>query len=743
MSKGSENSLNSLNSQNDFKDEILLSELIDIFKRRKKILAATAGLGILITSVALGYLRVFKPTYQASFSLLISDPINQNSSSGSPSFGNLDGLNINIDTSLFENLNSNNAGDTSNLIAFLKSYSVLNNLAQKNNLTYEELNANLKIEKSIINNKKTNGVIDINLFWKNKIEAKELIDQISDEFLKTSLKYRQEGLKEGLEFIEKQFPLLDKKRDKVILELEELRKNNSFVNPQLKGEKLITKKNKIIEEKRILDKEKNQLLSIKKGINDGNLSTRGFIDQLSGGLIISDVDPKLLDELFLIEQNLAEAKSTFKPGSKYIKNIEERYNNIKPAIIKNQQEAVKSSLKLNVSKDANLENQLLEIENEIQNNISQIKLFEKINAELLLANQNFLALTSTKDKFKIQYARENYPWKIINPPKVNPKPVKPVLLTSFLIGILFSSIVALLAAILKDRSINAFNLSKEAENNLKLNLLANIPNYEKVDFLFKGLFNLDLFFKEVLFKELSDIKFQEAINIFANNILNLKKNNETLSIVTSSLNYQPQFIINFYLSKILAEQGLKVLLVDCNLRRPFNFKNSKNNLDGFSDFFKNSKLKISDITVGFKECPNLNFISSGNINSNDFKYLLGDNFSNFKNDLNNINFYDLIIYQVPPSLNLFDVFKISKEIDGLIYYVNLKYTNRQDHIDFIKKLKDQNLNILGIATNSLKGDKYYENLDIENNHIYKLIKSFFKLKKIATINKFYKWLNKY
>ena len=79
----------------------------------------------------------------------------------------------------------------------------------------------------------------------------------------------------------------------------------------------------------------------------------------------------------------------------------------------------------------------------------------------------------------------------------------------------------------------------------------------------------------------------------------------------------------------------------------------------------------------------------------------------------------------------------------MIYYVNLKYTNKQDHIDFIQKLNNQKLNILGIVTNSLKGDKYYEKLDIENNHIYKFIKSFItKFKKIAIINKFYEWLNK-
>ena len=107
-----------------------------------------------------------------------------------------------------------------------------------------------------------------------------------------------------------------------------------------------------------------------------------------------------------------------------------------------------------------------------------------------------------------------------------------------------------------------------------------------------------------------------------------------------------------------------------------------------------------------------------------------------------MNFYDLIIYQVPPSLNKFDIFKISKEINGLIYYVNLKYTNRREHIDFIKKLNNQNSDIIGIVTNTLKGDKYYEKLDIENNYLYKSIKSLFKFKKIATITKLYAWLNK-
>ena len=76
-------------------------------------------------------------------------------------------------------------------------------------------------------------------------------------------------------------------------------------------------------------------------------------------------------------------------------------------------------------------------------------------------------------------------------------------------------------------------------------------------------------------KEVKDRLQNKSLNFIETDILNFKNNNDPLSIVTSSLNYQPQFIINFFLSKLLAEQGLKVLLVDCNLRQTFNCKNGR------------------------------------------------------------------------------------------------------------------------------------------------------------------------
>ena len=101
----------------------------------------------------------------------------------------------------------------------------------------------------------------------------------------------------------------------------------------------------------------------------------------------------------------------------------------------------------------------------------------------------------------------------------------------------------------------------------------------------------------------------------------------------------------------------------------------------------------------------------------------------------------MIIYQSPPSLDLFDIFQISKGTMGTILYTNLKYSNKNKHIEFVKKLNNQNIKILGLLTYVLKGDKYYEQIDIEKNSYYKFLKFLFRNKKIEIINRLYRWVN--
>lgn len=563
-----------LDSQNNIVDEIKISDFVNIIRRRKRIVATSTGFCFIFIILAIGYLRIFKPTYNASFKLLISDPIQKNDSSRGTSL-NIPG----IDSSFLNDISSSNSGSYT-LIAFLKSYSVLEPLAKKYKVPYEKINSSLTITPAKINNKDADGIIDVNLFWRNKKIAKNLIEDLSSTYLKTSLIYKKDGLKEELD----------------------------------------------------------------------------------------------------------RAKSLYLPTSNYLKNIERRieYTN------------------------KNLDKQLENEENNFQN-ISQI-----------------------------------LSWKIINPPLVNPKPVKPSISKSLSIGIIFSLFFGLVAGIIKDRYINAFYEPYEAEKYLKLNLLENIPNSESIENLFKDGFDLSKFFERSLFKEIKNPNFKEAINSYANKIINFKIQNKTLAFATTSaLNNQFQFIINLFLARVLSEQGLKVLIVDCNLRNKDCYKNKINAEIGFSEIIKNPKIDFTDAITTFENYPYLNFISSGKNNYDDINFLSSQNFDELKLKLNNSKLFDLIIYQSPPSLDIVDIFYIAKSLDGLILYSSLKYTNKSSELKFVNKLNSSDINLMGLVTTSIKSDNYYSNLEIENNYIFSRILIYLKLNKNKFFKSFYKWINQH
>ena len=63
-------------------DEIDLREIWRALRRRKKIVGVTAGAVILLAGFVTCYQRIFRPVYQGSFSLLITDPISNEGQRG-------------------------------------------------------------------------------------------------------------------------------------------------------------------------------------------------------------------------------------------------------------------------------------------------------------------------------------------------------------------------------------------------------------------------------------------------------------------------------------------------------------------------------------------------------------------------------------------------------------------------------------------------------------------------------------
>ena len=90
------------NQPMDADDEIDLRELWRALQRRKKLIAVTAGSVIVMAALFTTYQRLFRPVYQGSFSLLITDPIS-NEDGGRAGMANVEGL--------FEQLARNTTND--------------------------------------------------------------------------------------------------------------------------------------------------------------------------------------------------------------------------------------------------------------------------------------------------------------------------------------------------------------------------------------------------------------------------------------------------------------------------------------------------------------------------------------------------------------------------------------------------------------------------------------------------------
>ncbi len=77
--------------QVDGSDEIDLRELWRALKRRKKFVGVTAAGVIALTCMITAYQRIFRPVYQGSFALLITDPISSDSKNNSAAASGLNG----------------------------------------------------------------------------------------------------------------------------------------------------------------------------------------------------------------------------------------------------------------------------------------------------------------------------------------------------------------------------------------------------------------------------------------------------------------------------------------------------------------------------------------------------------------------------------------------------------------------------------------------------------------------------
>lgn len=176
-------------------------------------------------------------------------------------------------------------------------------------------------------------------------------------------------------------------------------------------------------------------------------------------------------------------------------------------------------------------------------------------------------------------------------------------------------------------------------------------------------------------------------------------------VVTSSEQGEGKSTTSGNLALCMAQGDKKVVLIDCDLRRPSLHKKFKlSNLEGLSDIMIGKK-DLNQVINRYNK--NLVLITSGKIPPNPSEMLSSKAMSNLLDKLKAD--FDYIILDTPPVQAVTDSQILSTKADGTILVIRADRTRRESVQNAVSLLKKVNSHIIGTVLNGIETsrNKYY------------------------------------
>lgn len=203
--------------------------------------------------------------------------------------------------------------------------------------------------------------------------------------------------------------------------------------------------------------------------------------------------------------------------------------------------------------------------------------------------------------------------------------------------------------------------------------------------------------------------YDEAIRSVRTNIQfsSLDKKNKIISI-TSTKPAEGKSTVIYKLAKSFADNGDKVILLDCDLRSP-----SISEIAGINDNvgitnYLTGKVNIQRAINKDREKSNLDMIFTGPVPPNPAEILASNTFKEFVEDLSKE--YDYVFIDTPPVGLFTDASLVSTISDGVIFVIKSSDTKREDIALALENLKKVDAHILGaVLTHMPMKEKKYGN----------------------------------
>jgi succinoglycan biosynthesis transport protein ExoP len=286
---------------------------------------------------------------------------------------------------------------------------------------------------------------------------------------------------------------------------------------------------------------------------------------------------------------------------------------------------------------------------------------------------------------------------VIEPAQANPHPVRPRVRLNTLVASVVGLFLALGLIFLLEYLDDTLKSADDLSQSLGLTSLGAVGQIKGSRYHDKLIASQDPFAPAA-----------EAYRIIRSNIQFMSIDQPVKSImVTSSSPGEGKSFTVANLGLVMAQAGLKTIIVDSDLRRPVQHQIFKvSNAGGLTDLMRSPELEINR-HLKHTEIENLQVITCGTLPPNPAELLGSQRMGQLLAGLSEIA--DVVIYDSPPAVVVADTAVLSRRVDGVVLVVEAGQTRRDVARQAIMNLQQAGAHILGGVLNraSYKRGGYY------------------------------------